>query len=76
MYSFNRVFTIGKIALIKTVSNKTGRTIEPSFEAETHEECCNNPDCITSEEKYLPQLFHELQDGRLICKYCSQELKK
>lgn len=64
-----------KIALIKTVSNKTGRTIEPSFEAETHEECCNNPDCITSEEKYLPQLFHELQDGRLICKYCSQELK-
>lgn len=63
------------ISLIKTVSNKPGRNIVPSFEESTHDFCCNNADCITSEEKYLPSLFYETQDGKYICKYCMQELK-
>lgn len=64
------------ISLIKTVSNKPGRNIVPPYEAPTHDFCCGKEDCITSTESYLPALFHETQDGKLICKYCMQELKR
>lgn len=63
-------------AILKTISGKAGRTIAPDFEESTHEEVCGKEDCITSTEKYLPSLFFETSDGRLICKYCGQELKK
>lgn len=63
------------ISLIKTVSNKPGRNIVPSWEEATHRCRCEKEDCITSTESYLPPLFHEATDGRLICKYCMQELK-
>ena len=64
------------ISLIKTVSNKPSKYIEPINEAPTHEKCCGKEDCITSEEGYLPPLFFETEDGRLICKYCMQELSE
>lgn len=71
------VFTLAcQIALIKTMSNKLGKKIIPLFEEESHDEICKNDKCITNEQVYLPHLYHELQDGRLICKYCSQELKR
>ena len=73
---FNNFADACLISLIKTVSNKAGRFIAPSYEEPTHDFCCGKEDCITSEEKYLPPLFHETQDGRLICKYCMQELKR
>lgn len=63
------------VSLIKTVSNKPGRNIVPSWEEPTHDCCCGKEDCITSVEAYLPPLFHETQDGKRICKYCMQELK-
>lgn len=63
------------ISLTKTVSNKPGRHIEPCFEESTHEKWCGKDNCITSTECYLPSLFFETSDGRLICKYCMQELK-
>ncbi len=62
--------------IVKAMSNKAGKNIVPDFEESTHDVCCNNPQCITSEEKYLPNLFYELPDERLICKYCSCELEK
>lgn len=61
------------ISLIKTISNRPGRLIEPSYEESTHERFCGREDCITSTEKYLPRLFHETAEGKLICKYCMQE---
>ena len=64
------------ISIIKTVSNKPGRFIEPCFEEATHEAFCGREDCITSEEAYLPPLFHETSEGKLICKYCMQEIKE
>jgi aspartate carbamoyltransferase catalytic subunit len=60
----------------KTVSNKAMRTMEPDYEEDTHDEVCSKENCITSAEKYLPSLFYETTDGRLICKYCGQELIK
>ncbi len=62
--------------LLKTISNKAGRNIVPEFEEETHNIRCGNPECITSEETYLPNLYYEFPDGRMVCKYCSCELKK
>ena len=71
------VFTLAcQISLIKTVTNKASRNIIPSFDVETHDEICKNEKCITNEQTYLPHLYHELSDGRMICKYCSKELKK
>ncbi len=61
--------------IVKSLTNKAGKSIVPEFEEETHKCSCNNPECITSQEEYLPNLFYELADGRLICKYCSCELK-
>lgn len=58
---------------VKTVSNKAGRNIEPDFEEDTHDTVCGKKNCITCKETYLPALFHETTDGRLICKYCGQE---
>ena len=63
-------------SMVKTLSGKAGRTITPDFEESTHNEFCGKEDCITSSESYLPSLFFETSDGRLICKYCGQELKK
>lgn len=63
------------VSLIKTVSNKPGRNIAPSWEEPIHQCRCGKADCITSTESYLPSLFYETSDGRLICKYCMQELK-
>ncbi len=62
--------------LVKSLSNKAGRNIAPELEEETHNVRCNNPDCITSQEEYLPNLFYELADGSLICKYCSCKSEK
>ncbi len=73
---FNRYTDACMAALLKTVSGKAGRTISPDYEESTHDEFCDKEDCITSTEKYLPSLFFETSDGRLICKYCGQELKK
>lgn len=63
-------------AYTKTISNKATRVIEPDYEDDTHDEICGKMNCITSAEKYLPSLFYETTDGRLICKYCGQELIK
>ncbi len=63
------------VGILKTVTGKAGRNIKADFEESTHNEICGKADCITSSEKYLPSLFYELADGRLICKYCGQELK-
>ena len=73
--SFNCFNDACLISLVKTVSNKPGRNIAPSWEEPTHDCRCGKEDCITSVEEYLPSLFYETQDGRLICKYCMQELK-
>jgi aspartate carbamoyltransferase catalytic subunit len=62
-------------SVLKTVTGKAGRYIKPDFEEATHDAFCGKADCITSDEKYLPALFYELADGKLICKYCGQELK-
>ena len=64
------------ISLIKTVSNKPGRNIAPSWEEPTHQCKCNKADCITSTEDYLPSLFYETNEGKLVCKYCMQEMDK
>ncbi len=62
--------------IVKVLSNKASRNITPDLEEATHNVKCNNSECITSQEEYLPNLFYELPDGRLICKYCSGEMKK
>ncbi len=72
---FNFFGDAALIALIKTVSNKAGRTISPSWEEPTHQFKCRKSDCITSTEDYLPPLFHETAEGGFICKYCMRELK-
>lgn len=65
------------MAIISFMSyNRVGSFAKSMFEESTHEEFCGKEDCITSTEDYLPHLFYELSDGRLICKYCGQELKK
>lgn len=63
-------------AYTKTISNKSTRNVEPDFEEDTHDEICGKANCITSQEAYLPSLFYEKTDGRMICKYCGQELIK
>lgn len=63
-------------ALLKTVTNRTGRLIKPDYEESTHDFHCGREDCITSTENYLPDLFHELQDGTLVCKYCGHRFNK
>ncbi len=63
-------------AVIKTIANRTGRLIKPDFEESTHDFRCGCDDCITSTEKYLPDLFYELKDGTLVCKYCGHRFKK
>lgn len=63
-------------AYTKCVSNKAMRNTEPDFEEDTHDAICGKENCITSAETYLPSLFYETTDGRLICKYCGQELIK
>ncbi len=73
---FNNFTDACLISLTKTVSNKPGRQIEPCYEEATHEKCCGKENCITSTENYLPSLFYETADGRLICKYCMQESKE
>ncbi len=65
-----------KAAFAKTVSQKIGKNIVPGWEEPTHECVCGKADCITSTEKYLPPLFKQTSDGRLICKYCNGELKQ
>lgn len=72
---FDRYVDACMAAILKTVSGKAGRLIEPDYEESTHDVCCDKEDCITSTEKYLPSLFFETSDGRKICKYCGQELK-
>ncbi len=74
--SFNYFNDVCLISLIKTITGKPGRNITPSSEAATHDFCCCRENCITSTESYLPPLFYETQDGKLICKYCMQEYKK
>ncbi len=66
--------TACKAAYIKTVSQKIGRNNTPEWEEPTHQCCCGKADCITSVEDYLPPLFRQTSDGRLICKYCNGEL--
>ena len=73
---FNRYVDSCMAILSKTTKGRVGRTTKPVFEESTHEEFCGKPDCITSEEKYLPNLFYETADGRLFCKYCGEELVK
>lgn len=71
------MFTVAcKAILSKTVSQKVGKNIASGWEEPTHDCVCGKADCITSVEKYLPPLFKETSDGRLICKYCNGELKK
>lgn len=60
---------------VKTVSNKASRNIEPEYEEDTHDCRCGKSNCITSTEDYLPSLFYETTEGKLICKYCGQEKK-
>ena len=65
-----------KAIFSKTISQKVGKNIAPGWEEPTHDCFCGKADCITSTEKYLPSLFKETSDGRLICKYCNGELKQ
>lgn len=61
-------------ALIKVVKGRSGKRVKPL----EYEECdgfCGNDDCITSTEPYLPTLFHETADGRVVCDYCGGEMK-
>lgn len=70
------IFTVAcKAVLSKTASQKPGKNALPCWEEPTHECTCGRADCITSTEKYLPALFKETSDGRLICKYCNGELQ-
>lgn len=65
------------IAILSQVTKtRMGRAVKPCFEESTHDAYCGKEDCITSQEKYLPNIFYETADGRLFCKYCGQELKK
>lgn len=64
-----------KAVYTKTISKKIGKNNTTEWEDPTHECVCGKADCITSTEKYLPPLFKETSDGRLICKYCNGELK-
>ncbi len=74
--SFNYFADACMISMIKTISGKAGRNIAPAFEEATHDCRCCKPDCITSTEDYLPPLFYETQNGKLVCKYCMQELER
>ncbi len=71
----NLVFS-SMASILKTITNRTGRLIKPDFEESTHDFHCGCDDCITSSEKYLPDLFYELKDGTLVCKYCGHRFKK
>ena len=62
--------------LLKMVQNRAGRLIQPHWEGPTHDCVCGKPDCITSDEPYLPPLFHEAADGSLICKYCGAKIEQ
>jgi hypothetical protein len=73
---FNRYIDSCMAILSRATKTRMGRAVKPEFEESTHEEYCGKPDCITSEEKYLPNLFYETADGRLFCKYCGEELVK
>jgi len=46
----------------------------PQPERVTNAGRCQNPDCITTTEAYLPAEFHKLPDGTLRCVYCEEEL--
>ncbi len=72
--AFNYFADACLISIIKTVSGKAGRNIIPDFEEATHNCVCGKENCITSEEGYLPSLFDETDNGKLICRYCNQEL--
>lgn len=73
---FNRYVDSCMAILSRVTKTRMGRAIKPEFEESTHEAFCGKPDCITSEEEYLPHLFYETADGRLFCKYCGEELVK
>ncbi len=59
----------GRMALIIKLL-ETSQKEFPSRVMSTHPFRCNNPRCITSTEKYLPNVFREAGGDMLICKYC------
>ncbi|MCR4925612.1 MAG: aspartate carbamoyltransferase [Clostridiales bacterium] len=61
-----------RMALIIKMLESPDRSV-PSKVESTHKAHCNNPKCITSTEKYLPDLFKESGD-MLVCKYCDDRL--
>ncbi len=73
---FNRYVDSCIAILSKVTKTRMGRALQPEFEESTHDAFCGKADCITSEEKYLPNLFYETADGKLFCKYCGEELVK
>ena len=68
-YSVNSAMAV----ILKLVTKRTGRLIKPRYEEATHDFKCLRENCITSTEDYLPPLFHENAEGKLICKYCGQK---
>lgn len=72
----NNLVFASMASILKTITNRTGRLIKPDYEESTHDFHCGCDDCITSTEEYLPNLFYELRDGTLVCKYCGHRFNK
>ena len=58
-----------RMALIMTMLKDVDRTPMPR-QFDTSSVCCQNPNCITHREKYLPKLFRHVGGDMLVCKYC------
>lgn len=57
-----------RMALIINILEHESKRIDPIEKGFTDRRC-HNPNCITSDECYLPNLFIKREDG-LFCKYC------
>ncbi len=58
-----------RMALIMKMLENADRKPMPR-QSDTHQAKCNNPNCISCSEEYLPRLFKPLGGDMLLCKYC------
>ncbi len=60
-----------RMALIMTILESPGES-RPLLTGSTYPSvCCNNPNCITNKEAYLPKYFRGIGD-MLECEYCDE----
>ena len=61
-----------RMALILTMLEGSERRLEPCPKS-THGHRCQNPNCITGQEAYLPRLFSGSGD-MLTCDFCDERM--